>query len=84
MAKQILTSEGAPIKSVSCVIQFLRHISKKYNIILEAEYIDALLTEYTSKPLGKTHIIISNKNNQFFCCFLSDEEVLDIIKILLK
>ena len=76
MAKQLELSEGTKINSVKDITDFMDYMSKKYDICMEKPFVDIIIEAYISNPEGKEHIVSSNKENEWFMDFLSDDEVL--------
>jgi len=81
MKNQVVIGEGQPIKNEKDIVKFLKYMSKKYTIIQEKGVVDMIVTDYKKSPKGKDHLVMSNRGNEWFMNFLSNEEVVDMIEI---
>ena len=74
--KDIVFSEGQPVKNSKDIVKFLKYMSKKYKIEQEPNVAEMVVNHYLSSPKGKDHIVMNNVGNEWFMGFLSNEDVL--------
>jgi hypothetical protein len=81
MGKEIIFSEGSPVKGKKDIINFMKYMKKKYNIKQEKGVADAVVNAYLQSPTGKDHIVMHNVNDEWFLNFLSNDDVLGQVEI---
>ena len=77
--KDIILSEGQPIKTTKDIVDFLKYMSKKHNIEQEPGIVEMVVNHYKQSPKGKDHIVMNNDGDKWFMSFLSDSDVLKTI-----
>ena len=79
--KQIVFSEGQPVKNSKDIVKFLKYMSKKYKIKQEPGVVEMVVNHYQSSPKGKDHVVMNNVGDKWFMSFLSNEDVLGQVEI---
>jgi len=74
--RKIIKGEGTPIRNTQDIREFCQYMMEKYNIKEEVDIIPFLIGEWESDPSNKQHLVMRNKGDEWFCSWLSDEEVL--------
>ena len=74
--KDIIFSEGQPIKTIEDIVDFMKYMTKKYKITQEPGIVEMVVDHYKQSPKGKDHIVMNNDGDKWFMSFLSDSDVL--------
>jgi hypothetical protein len=77
--KDIIYSEGQPIKTTQDIVDFFEYMTKKYKITQEPGIVKMVVDHYKESPKDKDHIVMNNDgvSNKWFMSFLSDSDVLE-------